>query len=126
MVARALNEHEYAVHLDILRLGYRKSDWFTTLSTFDMIAIIAGADPNSAIYHAFNGGWTTSDHLLATMYEQQAGLVPGGSQRIARPGVTDVRPARLPDLRDKKTRKLTFDSMTIDEYEARMARLKGA
>lgn len=83
-----------------------------------MLSIVVGADPNSAIYYAANGGFTLTDHLLATLYEQQAGLV-SARERIARPGVTDLRPHRIPDIRDPKTRKLTFDSMTIEEYEAR-------
>jgi hypothetical protein len=78
-----------------------------------MLAIVVGADPNSAVYHAANGGFTLTDHLLAT------------KERIARPGVTDLRPGRIPDIRDPKLRKMTFDSMTIEEYEARRkARLK--
>lgn len=91
-----------------------------------MLAIVVGADPNSSVYHAVNGGFTLTDHLLATMYEHQAGLV-APKERIARPGVTDLRPGRIPDIRDPKLRKMTFDSMTIEQYEARSrARLKGA
>lgn len=91
-----------------------------------MISIVVGSDPNSAVYYAVNGGFSLTDHLLATMYEQQAGLV-APRERIARPGVVDTRPSKLPDLRDPKTKRLIFDSMTIEEYEARRkARLKGA
>lgn len=83
-----------------------------------MVSIVVAAPPNSAIYHAVNGGYTTTDHLLATQLEYQAGLV-GLPARIARAGVTDTRPTRLPNLRDSG--RMMFDSMTIDEYEARKA-----
>lgn len=126
MLARVVRRHRHAVQLDVLRLGYRTADMFTKLTVDEMISIVAAADPNSAVYHAVNGGFTVTDHLLATLYEHQAGLAHL-STRIARPGVTDIRPAKLPDIRDPKTKRVTFDSMTIDEYEAlRNARLKGA
>lgn len=99
---------------------------FTTLTVDEMVSIVLAADVNSAVYHAVNGGFTVTDHLLATLYEHQAGLAHLPT-RIARPGVTDTRPARMPDIRDPKTKRLTFDSMTIDEFEARRkARLRGA
>lgn len=91
-----------------------------------MVSIVVAAQPGTAIYHAVNGGFSLTDHLLATMYEQQAGLVDP-KERIARPGVTDTRSMRMPDLRDPKVKKLTFDSMTIDDFEAlRRERIKGA
>lgn len=123
MLARAVSRHEHAVQREILQLGYRKSDWFTSLSTYDMIAIVIGADHNSALFYALNDGFGLTDHLLATMYEHQNGF----EHRIARPGVTDLRPKRMPDIRDPNTKRLTFDPMTIDQFETRRAAyLKGA
>ena len=80
------------------------------------------APPGSAIYHAVNEGWTLTDHLLATLGEQQAGLayLP---HRVARPGVTDIRPAKPARVNDhtRRVQRITFDTMTIDELEARRA-----
>jgi hypothetical protein len=88
-----------------------------------MLSIVMGADHSSALYRELNDGFTLTDHLLASMYENQAGLV-APKERIARPGVTDLRPAKMPDVRDPKTKKLMWDSMTIPEFEAlRKARL---
>jgi hypothetical protein len=91
---------------------------FTTLTVDEMMSIVLAAPPGTATHYSRNGGWTTTDHLLATMSEYQAGLVTL-SQRIARPGVTDLRPSKLPDLTGPGTRKVMLDSMTIDEYEQR-------
>lgn len=96
------------------------------LTASEIVSIIVGAQPGTAVYHSINKGWTTTDHLLATMSEYQAGLV-SLPQRFSRPGVADVRPGKMPDIRDPNTNRLAFDSMTIDEFEARRkARLKGA
>ena len=84
----------------------------------ELISIAAACHPGTAVYHSITGGYGTAEHLLATALEHQAGLV-SLPQRIARDGVTDLRPMRLPDIRDPKTKKLMFDSMTIEEYEAR-------
>ena len=101
---------------------------FTNLTVSEMVSIVVAAPPNSAVYHAVNDGYTLTDHLLATLNEQQAGLgyIPG---RIARPGVTDTRPARPVSIHDRSSpvKHITFDRMTIDELEARRrARARGA
>jgi hypothetical protein len=123
----AIGHHWHAVQRDFLALGFRAADAFTPrLPASEVISIVYAAPPNSSVHHALSGGWTITDHLLATMSEQQAGLaiLP---ERIARPGVTDTRPTKLPDIRDPNTKKLAFDSMTIPEFEARRrARIKGA
>lgn len=127
-LARVTRLHWYAVQRDILALGYRKSDIFTTLTVEDMTAIIVAAPPGSAVHHAVNDGFTLTDHLLATMYEHQAGLVRPTS-RVQRPGVTDMRPARPASVHnhDRPVQKISFDLMTIDELEARRrAKAEGA
>jgi hypothetical protein len=97
---------------------------FTRLTVGDMIAIVVAAQPGTAVYHATTGGYGVAEHLLATSLELQGGLI-SLPQRIARDGVTDLRPAKMPDIRDPKTKKLMWDSMTIPEFEAlRKARLK--
>lgn len=96
---------------------------FTTLTVDEMVSIVVAAQPGTAVHYAVNGGWTTEGHLLATMYEHQNGF----QHRIARPGVTDTRPAKPASIHDhsKPFQKITFDVTTIDELEARR-RAKGA
>ena len=117
-----LRRHWHAVQRDLLALGYRKRDIFTTLNLNEMMSIVLAAPPGTATYYAVNGGWTTTDHLLATMGEQQAGLVQL-HERLPRPGVTDVRPSKPPSVHDHSSRvkRIAFDTMTIDELEARRA-----
>jgi hypothetical protein len=119
-LARVLRRHGHAVQRDLLTLGYRKTDMFTALTVDEMVAVVVAAPPGTAVHHAVNGGYTLTDHLLATMSEQQAGLVDLRA-RHARPGVTDVRPTRPPDMSDysQPTKTLRFDVMPIDEFEAR-------
>jgi hypothetical protein len=88
------------------------------LTVDEMMSIVLAAPPGTAVHHSRNGGWTTTDHLLATMSEYQAGLVTF-PHRLARPGVTDLRPSRFPDLTGPGVKKVLLDSMTIDEYEQR-------
>lgn len=121
-----LRRHWHAVQLDCLALGFRKSDMFTTLTIGEMMAIVVAAPPSSAIYHAVNGGWTITDHLLATMGEQHAGLIQLQNRHL-RPGVTDVRPAKPANVHDhsKPVLRIGFDSMSVTDYEAlRAARRK--
>jgi hypothetical protein len=127
-LARVLNQHLYAVQRDILALGYRRHDMFTTLNIQDMLSIVVAAQPGTAIYHAVNDGWTLTDHLIATTGEQQAGLTEL-RKRILRPGVTDIRPAKPASALDhsKPVQRITFDPMTIEDFERRRReRLKGA
>lgn len=110
------------MQLDVLRLGFRKADIFTTLAVEEMVAIATAAPPGSAVYHALNEGWTITDHLLATMAEQQGGLVTL-QNRMMRPGVTDIRPSRPPSVRDhsKPVVRVDFDVNSVDEFERRRA-----
>lgn len=124
-LARVLRRHWHAVQRDLLTLGYHKRDIFTTLTVGEMVAIVVAAPPNTAIYHAVNGGWTITDHLLATMGEQQAGLIQLQNRHL-RPGVTDIRPAKPASVHDhsKPVQHIAFDTMTVDEFEKRRAERK--
>lgn len=74
MLGRAIGMHWHALVRDVLALGYRASDMFTTLSVADMVAIVAGAPPTSSLRHFMDGGWSRTDHLLANMQEEKAGI----------------------------------------------------
>jgi hypothetical protein len=108
------------VQRDLLVLGYHVADMFTRLSASEVLSVIMAAPPGSAVRHAFDGGWTTTDHLLATMSEQQDGLVRV-KDRYPRPGVTvgeRPKPIRVND----DPSKVTFDTMPLDEYLRRQAK----
>jgi hypothetical protein len=79
---------------------------FTKLTVDEMVSIVVAADNNSAVYHAINGHYTVTDHMLATVYG------------FPRPGVVEKR--KMPDIRDPETKKLVWDSMTIPELQARL------
>ena len=119
-LARVIRRHWHAVQRDVLQLGYRKADMFTRLTVNEMISIVLAAPPGTAVHHAVNGGWTMTDHLLATGFEQQAGLTQL-PRRIERPGVTDTRPSRPANVHDhtQPVQRIRFDVMTIDELEKR-------
>jgi hypothetical protein len=74
----------------------------------------------SALRHEMSGGLTTTDHLLATLSEQQAGLITL-TKRYPRPGVTDTRPAKPPTMNDPDApvQHIACDTMTIEQFEAR-------
>lgn len=130
-LARACHRHWHAVQRDILQLGFRKTDIFTTLTVDEMVSIVVAAQPGTAVHHAVNGGFTTTDHLLATAMERDAGLVDI-SQRFVRPGVTDTRPMKPPKVNfqdpSRPVQNLGFDVFdSIEEFEARRrAHIKGA
>ena len=88
MLAWVWCNHWPALLRDVLALGYRASDMFTTLTLADMIAIVVAAPAGSAVRHYIDGGWSRTDHLLANMAEQQAGVATL-AQPFQRPGVED-------------------------------------
>lgn len=123
-LAHILRRHWRAVHRDLLHTprmawGCRQRDIFSKFTVSEMVAIVVAAPPGSAVYHALTGGYGTSEELLATWLEKQSGLIGPLAQRIPRQGVTDLRPNKMPDIRDPKTRNIRFDSMTIEEFEAK-------
>jgi hypothetical protein len=132
-LARVIHQHWHAVQRDLLYTPRMQTPCprrhiFTRFTVDEMISVAVHAPTGSAVFHAVNSGYTLTDHLLATMYEHQAGLVRPNT-RIERPGVSDVRPSTPANVNDHNSpvKRITFDVMTIDELEARRrARVKGA
>ena len=88
MLARVVGQHWFPLVRDVLSLGYKTEDMFTTLSVAEMVAIVQAAPPDSSIRFFMDGGWTRTDHLLANMQEDSAGLA-NLSSPYERPGVDD-------------------------------------
>lgn len=105
--------HWHAVQRDLLTLGLHAVDMFTErLTAGEVMSMIIGAPPGTSVRYVMDGGYTLTDHYLAILSEQQAGLVTLQS-RHQRPGVTvdEGLPAR------SKTRRDVF--VDIAAFEAR-------
>ena len=57
-----------------MSMGYRASDIFEELSMGEILSIVLGAGPNSAVRYCLDGGWSREAHLLANLQESNAGL----------------------------------------------------
>lgn len=98
------------------------ADLFTPKCTpSETISIIAAAPPNTAVYHALTGGWNTTDHILATMSEQQAGLVRL-PHRHSRPGVDPEELRQRPPTRldDRNNSSIALDVLPLTELMKRL------
>lgn len=85
-LARVVGECWHALVRDLLTMGYRAEDMFTTLSLSEMISIVVGAPPTSSVRYFLDEGWSREAQLLANMQEQYAGLGQI-SQPYPRPGI---------------------------------------
>jgi hypothetical protein len=112
--------HWHAVQLDIRHMfGCHKRDMFTArLQLDEVIALCVANYPGTATYYAINNGWTTADHLLATMVEQDAGLIRIAS-RAPRPGITDTpgpKKAPAPLRKEAGIQRISFTAMPLSEF----------
>ena len=86
----------------------------------EVLSIVIGAGPDSAVRYCLDGGWSREAHLLANLQESHAGLATL-QEPYARPGL-DVR-AEKPQAQDV----LHGQAMTWEEMDARdAARAKAA
>lgn len=81
-LAHVTKQHWRAVERDVLAMHYRVGD----LSTSELASVVLAAPPTSSVRHAIDEGWARSDHLLANIIEQHAGLIRP-VHRLPRPGV---------------------------------------
>jgi hypothetical protein len=113
MLTHVVGECWHALVRDVLALGYRTEDMFTTLSLAEMVAIVVAAPPGSSVRHWLDEGWTRTDHLLANAQEQNAGVakLPEPYQR---PGLDE-----RPEDPLANARFFPAEIITWDEAEAR-------
>jgi hypothetical protein len=83
MLAHVVGECWHAFHRDVLTLPGRD---INSLSLAEMVSVVVGAPPGSAIRHWLDDGWTRTDHLLANQQELRAGVATM-SEPYQRPGV---------------------------------------
>lgn len=91
MLGQAIRTHWFALVRDVLAMGYRTSDMFTTLSVAEMVAIVLACPPQSSLRWFMNGQWSQEAQLIANQQEQAAGLAKL-PQPYERPGLEE-RPA---------------------------------
>lgn len=91
MLTQAVGRYTHALHRDIIALGYRPHDMFTTLPISEMISIVVAAPPGSSLRWYLDNGWSRTDHLLANMTETASG-VAALKEPYERPGLGDRSP----------------------------------
>jgi len=93
MLASVIRKYWHALVRDVMALGFRASDMFTTLSFHEMLCIVLGSHPQTSVRFFMDAGWSREAHLLANLQESQAGVArihepydrPGMDQRIQDP-----------------------------------------
>jgi hypothetical protein len=86
MLASVIKRYWHALVRDVIALGYRASDMFSTLTFAEMVSIVIGAHPHTSVRFFLDAGWSREAHLLANMQEQAAG-VSRVTEAYNRPGV---------------------------------------
>jgi hypothetical protein len=98
MLAGVIRKYWHPLVRDVIALGYRASDMFTTLSFHEMVCIVLGSHPQTSLRYFLDQGWSREAHLLANMTEQQAGVArvhepyerPGVEQRVMDPNANKL------------------------------------
>lgn len=85
----------------------------------EILSIVLGAGPNSAVRYCLDGGWSREAHLLANLQESNAGLATL-QEPYSRPGL-DARPEQ-----DKGRDILHGQAMTWEEMDAMDAKRAAA
>ncbi|ACB58174.1 tail assembly chaperone [Mycobacterium phage Jolene] len=123
-VCAAIRQHEAAVRRDVIALGsgLRLDDG--RLSWVDLHAVIFAAPPNTAVFHAFEQGWNTTDYLLALIGDGIHDLIwqktKDGSKNRKRPKRIP-RPKRDGQDGTASTGLGKVTVMTVEEFERRRA-----
>jgi hypothetical protein len=116
MLATVIRRYWHALVRDILALGFRVSDMFTTLSWSDMVSIVLGSGPTTSVRFFLDQGWSRESHLLANIAEGNAGVarLPRPFQR---PGLDDRPASSLGSTKAFQADAYTWEE--FDELEAR-------
>ncbi|ASR77217.1 tail assembly chaperone [Mycobacterium phage Avocado] len=127
-VCAAIRAHEAPIRRDVLDLGggYRLDDG--RLSWDDLHAVIYAAPPTTALFHAAEQGWTTTDYLLAIIGDGIHDLIwqktKDGRKNRRRPKRL-IRPKRASEDGTASTGLGKATVMTVEEFEQkRTARMK--
>jgi hypothetical protein len=90
MLTQAVGRYGHALRRDLIALGYRPPE-VDRVPIGDLMSIVVGAPPGSALRYFMDGGWSRTDQLLANMAEQAAGVAKL-STAYERPGIGERSP----------------------------------
>lgn len=118
-LAAAIRNHWHAVERDLATLQLDADDIGTAkLPVTKFISIVLAAPPGSACHHFNPNAWSRIEELIATLGEQQAGIV-NLSARYERPEV-DTTPQKpyspmdnMPDYRGIQLEAYPADEFTV-------------
>lgn len=128
-VCAAVRQVEDAIRRDLLVAGREFDDG--SLTWDDLYAFIFASPPGTAVYHALEKGWTTTDYLLAHVvdgirvnnWQRTEGATkkpPRGMPKpFPRPSDNDKRDAQIGDTARVGSAKATV--ITVAEYAERRA-----
>lgn len=120
-LAAAIRLHWHAVERDLASLNLDADDiGGPKLPLTKLISIVLAAPPGSACHHFNPNAWSRTDELLATLGEQQAGVVSLNA-RYPRPEVdsTPIKPATELS-RAAPYRGIVLDALPNDEFTVRL------
>lgn len=113
MLAHVVGECWHALVRDVIALGLRPRDIFTTLTLADMVSIVVAAPPGTSVRWYLDKGWNRTDHILANMAEQGAGIARL-QEPYSRPGLEQRKPDPL-----EKAGFFPCDVLTWEEADRR-------
>lgn len=116
-LTQCVGRYWHWVERDLLSLGYRADDIGTPkLTLWELISIVIASPIGSAVREKMDGGWTPTDHMIANLAEQQAGITEL-TGRYPRPGVTlQEAHTRSPQGDWKPLKGVKFQSFEPEEY----------
>ena len=124
-VCAAVSQYEAAVRRDVIAVtgGHGRLD-DGTLSWVDLHAVIFAAHPYTAVFHALEQGWTTTDYLLALIGDGIHDLIwqktKDGRKNRRRPKRLP-RPKREANDGTASTGLGKVTVMSVEEFERRRA-----
>lgn len=110
-LVRAIGFHWHAVQREVLGLGRRAADMFTPrLTASEVIAVVMAPHMSSALRYEMTHGVSLADYLRRPL-----------------PEPVDTRPPKPPDINnpDEPVQHIAGDTMTIEQFEARMRAHQG-
>jgi hypothetical protein len=118
-LAHVIRTNWHAVERDLLSMGYHADEIGTRLSLWELVSVVVASHPNTAV-HYWMGGWSREADMLASMSEQQAGLLDL-SGRYPRPGVdsTPVRPMTEFDMATPY-KGIALEANPVDEFTVKL------
>jgi hypothetical protein len=120
-LAAAIQHHWHAVERDLFTLNLTADDiGGPKLGPAQLISIVLAAPPGTACHHFDPKAWSRTDELIATLGEQQAGVVTL-SGRYERPQV-DSTPRKPASVLDGMTpyRGVVLDALPNDEFMVKL------